>query len=85
MAGTVVVEVVLKLVGDGVELVEQVVRVLLASRFARVGVEVLNGLHALVEQLDEEFDALRGIVCGVAELLDLGLGERVVVLRERGV
>ena len=75
----VVVEVVLKLVGDGGELLEEVVGVLLTAGLARVREEVADGVGALVEELDVDEDAVAGDVGGVAELLDLAFGEGVVV------
>ena len=79
MVGAVVVEVVVELVGDGGELLEEVVGVLFAAGLARMGVEVLDGLVAGVEELDEDEDAIVGEVGGVAELLDLTFGESGVV------
>jgi hypothetical protein len=76
--GAVVVEVVVELVGDGGELFEEVVGVLFAAGFAGMGEEVLNPLVARVEELDEDEDAIAGIVGGVAELLDLSLRHRGV-------
>jgi hypothetical protein len=75
VAGGVVVEVVGELVGDGGELLDEVVGVLLAAGAAGMGVEVLNLLDAEVEELDEEEDALGGVVAGFADLLDLCVGE----------
>jgi len=75
VAGAVVVEVVGELVGDGGELLEQVVGVLLAAGAAGLGVEVVDLLGAEVEELDEEEDAVGGVVAGVADLLDLFLAE----------
>jgi hypothetical protein len=40
-----------------------------------MGVEVLDLLDAEVEEFDEEEDAGVGVVAGVADLVDLGLGE----------
>ena len=88
VAGAVVVEVVVELVGDGGELLKEVVGVLLAARLAGVGEEVLDGLVAGVEEFDEDQDAVVGDVGGVTELLDLAFGEggvaalRVEVRRE---
>ena len=83
--GAVVVEVVVELVGDGGELFEEVVGVLFAAGFAGVGEEILDGLVAGVEELDEDEDAVGGEVGGVAELLDLAFRERGVgVLRVQG-
>jgi hypothetical protein len=75
VAGAVVVEVVGELVGDGGELKDEVVGVLLAARVAGVGVEVVQFLGAEVEKLDEEKDAVGGIVAVLADLVDLSLGE----------
>ena len=75
MAGAVVVEVVVELVGDGGELLKEVVGVLLATGAAGMGVEVVDLLDAEVEEFDEEEDALVGVVAGLADLLDLGVGE----------
>jgi hypothetical protein len=72
---TVVVEVVVELVGDGGELFEQVVRVLFATGFARMGEEVLDCLVAGVEKLDEDENTIVGKVGGLAELLDLAFRE----------
>jgi hypothetical protein len=80
VAGAVVVEVVGELVGDGGELLDEVVGILLAAGAAGMGVEVLNLVDAEVEEFDEEEDAGFGVVAGVADLVDLGLGEGVVVL-----
>jgi len=79
MLRAVVVEVVVEFVGDGGELVEEVVGVLFAAGFAGVGEEVLNPLIARVEELDEDEDAIAGVVGGFAELLDFALGHGVVV------
>ncbi len=79
MVGAVVVEVVVELVGDGGELLEEVVGVLFAAGLAGVGEEVLDGFVAGVEELDEDEDAIVGEVGGVAELLDLAFGEGGVV------
>ncbi len=79
VVGAVVVEIVVELVGDGGELLEQVVGVLLAAGLAWVGVEILDGFVAGVEELDEDEDAIVGEVGGLAELLDLAFGESVVV------
>ena len=76
--GAVVVEVVVELVGDGGELLEEVVGVLFAARFAGMGEEILDLLVARVEELDEDEDAIAGIVGRVAELLDLALRHRGV-------
>ncbi len=75
MAGAVVVEVVGELVGDGGELKDEVVGVLLAAGAAGMGVEVVEFLGAEVEEVDEEEDAVGGVVAGLADLVDLGLGE----------
>jgi hypothetical protein len=45
-----------------------------------MGVEVLDLLDAEVEEFDEEEDAGVGVVAGVADLVDLGLGEGGVVV-----
>jgi hypothetical protein len=75
VAGAVVVEVVGELVGDGGELKDEVVGVLLAAGTAGTGVEVVHLLSAKVEELDEEKYAVGGIVAVLADLVDLGLGE----------
>jgi hypothetical protein len=75
VTGAVVVEVVVELVGDGGELLEEVVGVLFAAGFAGMGEEILNGLVARVEELDEDEDAIIGEVSGLAELLDLAFGQ----------
>jgi hypothetical protein len=75
MARTVVVEVIVEFVGDGGELFEEVVRVLLATGFARAGEEILDGFVTGVEELDEEKDAVTGIVGDLSELLDFAIGE----------
>ena len=74
-AGAVVVEVVGELVGDGGELKDEVVGVLLAAGTAGMGVEVVQLLGAQVEELDEEKDAVGGVVAVLSDLVDLGLGE----------
>lgn len=71
----VVVEVVVELVGDGGELFEQVVCVLFAAGFARMGEEVLDRLVAGVEEFDEDENAIVRKVGGLAELLDLAFRE----------
>jgi hypothetical protein len=76
--GAVVVQVVVELVGDVGELLEEVVGVLFAARFAWVGEEILDLLVAGVEELDEDEDAIAGIVGGVAELLDLAFRHSTV-------
>jgi hypothetical protein len=76
---TVVVKVVVKLVCDGGELLEQIVGVLLAARFAWVGEEILNGLGTGVEEFDEDKDAIGGEVRRLAELLHLTLREGALV------
>src|ERR1700742_4190966 len=75
VAGAVVVEVVVELVGDGGELLEEIVGVLFAAGFARMSEELLNCLGAGVEELDEEEDAVVGDVGRFAELFDLAFGE----------
>jgi hypothetical protein len=75
VAGAVVVEIVVELVGDGGELLDEVVGVLLAAGAAGLGVEVVELLGAQVEELDEEQDAVGGDVPGFADLFDLGVGE----------
>ena len=79
VAGAVIVEVVFQFVGDGSELFEEVVGVLLAAGVMRIREEVMKGADALVEKLDEDEDAVARDVSGVAELFDLGVRERVVV------
>jgi hypothetical protein len=71
----VVVEVVVELVGDGGELFEQVVGVLFATGFARMGEEVQDCLVPGVEEFDEDENAIVGKVGGLAELLDLAFRE----------
>jgi hypothetical protein len=75
VAGAVFVEVVGELVGDGGELKDEVVGVLLAAGSAGMGVEVVEFLGAEVEEVDEEKDAVGGIVAVLPDLVDLGLGE----------
>jgi hypothetical protein len=75
VARTVVVEVVVELVGDGGELLEEVVCVLFATGFARVGEEILDGFVAGIEEFDEEENAVAGIIGDLSELLDFALGE----------
>ena len=60
VARAVVVEVVLELVGDGGELLEEIVRVLFAAGTARMGEEIVDGVGAVVEELDEDEDAVAG-------------------------
>src|SRR6266481_5229380 len=76
--GTVVVEVIVELVGDVGELTEEIVGVLFAAGFAGVSEEILDPLVALVEELDEDEDAIVGDVSRVAELLDLRFREGIV-------
>jgi hypothetical protein len=78
VAGAVVVEVVIELVGDGGELFEEVVSVLFAAGFAGVSVEILYLLVARVEELDEDEKAVVGEVGSFAELLDFAFGECAV-------
>ncbi len=66
------------------ELFDQVVGVLFTAWFAGMSEEILNGLAALVEELDEDDDAVGGDVGRVAELLDLFFGEGGVVFFARG-
>ena len=54
--------------------------VLLAAGAAGMGVEVVDLLGAEVEELDEEKDAVGGVVAGLADLVDLGLGEVGIAL-----
>jgi hypothetical protein len=75
VVGAVVVEIVVELVGDGGELLEEVVSVLLAAGFAGVGEELLNGFVAVVEEFDEDQDTVVGDIGGGAKLLDFGFGE----------
>jgi hypothetical protein len=75
VAWAVVVEVVGELVGDGGELKDEVVGVLLAAGTAGMGVEVVQLLSAEVEEVDVKKDAVCGVVAGFADLVDLGLGE----------
>jgi hypothetical protein len=75
VAGAVVVEVVVEFVGDGGELLEEIVGVLPSAGFARVGEEILDRFVAGVEEFDEEENAVGGIVGGFAELLDFAVGE----------
>ena len=49
--------------------------VLLAAGAAGMGVEVVQLLGAQVEELDEEKDAVGGVVAVLSDLIDLGLGE----------
>jgi len=44
-----------------------------------VGEEILDLLVAGVEELDEDEDAITGIVSGFAELLDLAFRHRIIV------
>jgi hypothetical protein len=76
----VVLEIVIELIGDGGELLEEVVGVLFAPGAAGMGEEVLNGLIALVEKFDEDQDAVVGEIGGGSELVDLGVGEDVIFL-----
>lgn len=78
MMNAVVLEIVIELIGDGGELLEEVVRVLFAPRAAGVGEEVLDGLVALVEKFDKDDDAVAGVIGGGSELVDLGVGEDVI-------
>ena len=79
MVGAVVVEVVVELVGDGGELLQQIVGILFATGAAWTGVHLLNAFDPGVQELDEDEDAVVGVVGGVAELLDLAVGEGGVV------
>jgi hypothetical protein len=76
----VVAQVVVELVGDGGELLEEVVGVLFAARAAGVGEEILDGLVTLVEEFDKDHYAVVGDVGGGSELVDLGVGEDVIFL-----
>jgi hypothetical protein len=50
-----------------------------------MGEEILDRFVALVEELDEDHDAIIRDVGGVAELLDLAFGQRTVAaLRVKG-
>ena len=73
VVGAVVVEVVVELVGDGGELLHQVVGVLFAARSAWMGVEIEDRLVAGVEELDEDHDAIIGDIGRLAELFDLSI------------
>ncbi len=75
VVGTVVVEVVVELVSDKGDLFEEIVSILLAPGAVGFGVHVLDGFDAGIHDLDEEHDAIVGIVGYVAELLDLGVRE----------
>ena len=75
MSRLVIVKIVVELVGDGGELFEEVVKILFAAGPAWLRKEVLDGVHASVEELDEDKDAVGRNVRGIAELLDLGLGK----------
>jgi hypothetical protein len=75
MVGTVVVEVVVEFVGDGGKLLEEIVCVFFATGFARVSEEILDGLVARIEELDEDQNAIAGDIGGVAKLLDLSFRE----------
>jgi hypothetical protein len=75
MAGAIVVKVVIEFVGDGCELLHEIVGVLFASRFAGMSVEVLYFLVACVEELDKDEDAVVWKIGGLAQLLDLAFGE----------
>jgi hypothetical protein len=79
MMRAVVIEVVVEFVGDGGELLEEVMGILFAAGLARMCEEVLNGFVAGVEKLDEDENSVRGEVGGVAELFDLALGESAVI------
>jgi len=79
VVGAVVVKVVVELVGERGELLEEVMCVLFAAGTAGDGVEILDALGAGVEELDVEENAVGGDVGGFADLLDLGLGECVLV------
>jgi hypothetical protein len=84
VAWAVVVQVVGELVGDGGELKDEVVGVLLAAGAAGMGVEVVEFLGAEVEEVDVKKDAVGGVVAGLADLFDLGLGEVGVGSAGRG-
>jgi hypothetical protein len=75
VAGAIVVQIVVELVGDGGELLEEIVGVLLAAGLARAGEEILDGFVAGIEEFDEKEDAVAGIIGGFAELLDFAVGE----------
>ena len=75
---TVVVKVVVELVGDGGELLEEVVEIVFAAGSAGLGDEFLDSFRAGVEEFDKGGDAVGGDVGGLAELLDLGVGHGFV-------
>jgi hypothetical protein len=75
MAWAVVVQVVVEFVGDGGELLEEVMEVLIAAGAAGLGYEILDGFGASVEELNKDDYAIRGDVGRLAELLDFGLRE----------
>jgi hypothetical protein len=72
----VVVEIIVKLVGDVSELFEEIVDVLLPAGFARPCGKGADGLGTLVQKLDENENAVTGDVGGVPKLLDFGVRER---------
>jgi len=76
---TVVVEVVVEFVGDAGELFEEIVEVLLTTRFAWADGQGLDGFSADVEQLDEDEDTIVGDVGGVAQLFYLSIGHRIAL------
>ena len=49
---------------------------MLSAGLARVGEEVLYGFIAGIEKFDEEENAVVGIVCDVAKLLDFAVRQR---------
>jgi hypothetical protein len=75
VTGAVVVQIVVELVGDGSELLEEIVGVLLAAGLTRSGEEILYGFVAGIEKLDENKNAVVGIVGDLSELLYFAVGK----------
>jgi hypothetical protein len=78
VAWAVVVEVIVELVRDRGELVKKIVRVLFASRFAGMSVELLDRFITGVEEFDEDENAIVRNIGSFTKLLNLAFGERGV-------
>ena len=74
----IVVEVVSQLVGDGGELLEEIVGVLLPAGPAWMGEERLYVFVAIVQKFNEDHDAVVGDIGRRAKLFDFGVGEDVI-------
>lgn len=85
MACGVVAEVIVKVVGDGRELLHLIMDVLFATGPPLAYDLLADSVRALIEEGDEDGDALWRIVGGISKLLDLTLGEsRLMLLCVRG-